>query len=157
MGLDMMSKDRKYWSDVFKNWSKQTFFEYTKNHMCFRDHDDGEFSCCLKPEKLLNGNLAVIKHIRSARYVVRMRRNCPSRGMDPVRDYGYEIGMAIEAAIEKSFGDLECVDNVRFARVSSRKDMRRYRAQQQSGCCGSTDHVEEINGEKYLIGCNFGH
>jgi len=53
--------------------------------------------------------------------------------------------------------DRDCVDNYRIADVSKRKDMRRYRKQRDSGCCGSVDKEVSIMGRKFMIGINFGH
>lgn len=51
-----------------------------------------------------------------------------------------------------------CVDNYRVARLGSSTQMRRYRKQQKNGCCGSFDEVRKgPDGQKYLIGCNYGH
>jgi hypothetical protein len=51
-----------------------------------------------------------------------------------------------------------CVDNFRMARVWKSSDCRRYQRQKKKGCCGFYDElVIGPDGNKYLIGCNYGH
>lgn len=52
---------------------------------------------------------------------------------------------------------LNCVDNARVGKLGS-SQMRRYRRQQDGGCCGSSDFVRTgPDGKRYAIGFNFGH
>lgn len=49
-------------------------------------------------------------------------------------------------------------DNFRMARVWKSSDCRRYQREKKSGCCGFFDElVVAPDGNKYLIGCNYGH
>lgn len=52
--------------------------------------------------------------------------------------------------------DLEYVDNMRVARKNHR-EFQQYLDQQRKGCCGSFDIEVWIDGEKWAIGCNYGH
>jgi hypothetical protein len=53
--------------------------------------------------------------------------------------------------------DDSCIDNHRFARVDCNEDMSTYLGLRDAGCCGFFDRVVTIGGEKYMIGCNYGH
>lgn len=53
--------------------------------------------------------------------------------------------------------DFECVDNCRIARKSDPKEMADYEEARSGGCCGFFDREILVNGEVYLIGCNYGH
>jgi hypothetical protein len=51
-----------------------------------------------------------------------------------------------------------CVDNFRMARAWKSSDCRRYQREKKKGCCGFFDElVVAPDGNKYLIGCNYGH
>lgn len=65
----------------------------------------------------------------------------------------------LDDQIDKLINNLECVDNIRVADSSRKKQVRRYKKQQQLGCCGSLDTAKycSTNGKTYLIGCNYGH
>jgi hypothetical protein len=54
-------------------------------------------------------------------------------------------------------GDFECVDNCRIALKSDPKEMADYEAARADGCCGFYDQEILVDGEVYLIGCNYGH
>lgn len=60
--------------------------------------------------------------------------------------------------LERETSGLDCVDNFRVARLGNTGQMRRYKAQVKAGCCGSTDFIETgPDGQRYLLGANFGH
>jgi hypothetical protein len=49
-------------------------------------------------------------------------------------------------------------DNFRMARVWKSSDCRRYQREKKNGCCGFYDElVIGPDGNKYLLGCNYGH
>lgn len=56
-----------------------------------------------------------------------------------------------------------CTDNYRAARMWTSSQMRRFRKQEDRGCCGSINKVVKnprpiIKGKDlYIIGCNYGH
>lgn len=51
-----------------------------------------------------------------------------------------------------------CVDNSRVALMRNTSQMRRYRSQLASGCCGFCDAARVgPDGQKYLLGFNYGH
>jgi hypothetical protein len=59
--------------------------------------------------------------------------------------------------IINSIGD-PFVDNFRMARVWKSSDCRRYQREKRAGCCGFYDElVVGPDGNKYLLGCNYGH
>jgi len=55
--------------------------------------------------------------------------------------------------------DEHCVDNYRAANVRKSSQMRRYRRDQKSGCCGFFDVKEvcPIDHNEYIMGFNYGH
>lgn len=53
--------------------------------------------------------------------------------------------------------DLSCTSDIRAAKLSSPSQMRRFRRIERGGCCGVWDNIQEIEGENYIIGCNYGH
>lgn len=64
-----------------------------------------------------------------------------------------------QAELDKEMEGLSCVDNSRVARKDSTGQVRRYRKQKESGCCGFSDWEARcpIDGKVYLLGFNFGH
>jgi hypothetical protein len=54
--------------------------------------------------------------------------------------------------------ELDCMDNCRVALLKSPSQMRRFKKQRDSGCCGSHEEVlDGPDGKKYILGCNYGH
>lgn len=53
--------------------------------------------------------------------------------------------------------DLDYADNYRIARTSYAGEMEVYYDAQRRGCCGQFEWSLTIDGEKFLIGCNYGH
>ena len=50
------------------------------------------------------------------------------------------------------------ITNFRMARVWKSSDCRRYQREKKEGCCGFFDElVVGPDGNKYLLGCNYGH
>lgn len=49
-------------------------------------------------------------------------------------------------------------DNFRMARIWKSSDMRRYQREKKTGCCGFFDElVIGPDGNKYMVGLNYGH
>ena len=60
--------------------------------------------------------------------------------------------------IDKHSAEDDCVDNYRVACTRNKSQMRRYRSQKSHGCCGFADWSEVgPDGQKYLLGYNYGH
>lgn len=53
--------------------------------------------------------------------------------------------------------DLEYADNWRVAKRDDAFQRLAYDEAISFGCCGSFDTVVVIDGEEFLIGCNYGH
>ncbi len=53
--------------------------------------------------------------------------------------------------------NLEYSDRFRWCRVTIPSELAQYCEIQNRGCCGYKDEVFFINGEPYLVGCNYGH
>lgn len=53
--------------------------------------------------------------------------------------------------------DLEYDDNHRVARKDDDAEMEAYNEAVEQGCCGSFDIEVVIDGEKWCVGCNYGH
>jgi len=52
----------------------------------------------------------------------------------------------------------ECMDNLRFARVTEAAMCIKYEERYKRGCCGSVDQViEDDDGDLWLVGFNYGH
>lgn len=70
----------------------------------------------------------------------------------PIRAWAY-------AKLDELKEGCDFVDNDRVARKGNTAQMRRYRRQKESGCCGFHDSkaVCPIDGKVYLLGFNFGH
>lgn len=52
---------------------------------------------------------------------------------------------------------LDYADNFRVANMNSQEEMDAFEEQSMNGCCGSYETEIEINGETWMIGCNYGH
>ena len=52
-----------------------------------------------------------------------------------------------------------CVDNIRVSKLVTELLDEQYQAAIDRGCCGSTDRriTNPVTGNKFIIGCNFGH
>lgn len=52
----------------------------------------------------------------------------------------------------------DCGDNYRFAFLSGDSEsLETYRQRYLQGCCGFEDRIVLVNGEKAVLGCNYGH
>ena len=71
-----------------------------------------------------------------------------------ISDELFEWGINhIHAVVKDPF-----IDNFRMARVWKSSDCRRYQREKNNGCCGFYDDIVTApDGNKYLIGCNYGH
>lgn len=153
--LNWQLRDPAYWKQVFKDAKEQKVFFFR----AVPSHDQYSWGIEVDPDKdpatLLRATRPdwargdIGKVILERRYE---ERKTPKKE----HDYGFLQG-SIDREISRMTADLDCVDNIRFAAMNSRKDMRRYRAQQDEGCCGSHDEEVTIYGRKFMIGCNYGH
>ena len=57
----------------------------------------------------------------------------------------------------EGLGDEDCVDNYRAYRVSDDFLKDEYIQASNKGCCGSFQTWTKVNGEKWIMGCNYGH
>jgi len=62
-------------------------------------------------------------------------------------DLEYEIARA----------ELEYADNLRAYRYKDGRGLEAYKRAERRGCCGSFETSTMVEGEKWIIGCNFGH
>lgn len=53
--------------------------------------------------------------------------------------------------------DDPCVDNYREAVADDPEAVAKYEEMRRDGCCGAFDAVVLIKGQKYMIGCHYGH
>ena len=79
-----------------------------------------------------------------------------------VNSYGSEIGTILLERFDKQHlrdanADYHCMDNYRTCRKSDKDMYADYKKIKEDGCCGFIDSQYNINGEIYLIGCNYGH
>ncbi len=126
-GLEWQNTDRLYWKDIFENVKDRAFVLDTT-------YSDGGYREPCDPYKA----------IRDRRY--EERRPKVVRGQYPIADYGYSIGGLLQVYIDHMYNDINDsrIDNTRFAMCSSRKDMKRYRARRDRGCCGYHDQEVSI-------------
>jgi len=64
-----------------------------------------------------------------------------------MRDLDYEIARH----------GLEYADNYRACRLDDAEGLAAYNRQAARGCCGAFDTTTKIDGNKWAIGCNYGH
>jgi hypothetical protein len=77
---------------------------------------------------------------------------------DALDNYDVEYQEAMEdLQYEIDKNGLECADNYRAYRVSDAKGKAEFLSQKRSGCCGFFGSHTMINGNKWIIGCNYGH
>lgn len=53
--------------------------------------------------------------------------------------------------------DLDCADNFRAYRVSDGYGFETYQRAADTGCCGYFEGSTVVDGQKWIIGCNYGH
>lgn len=69
-------------------------------------------------------------------------------------DDRYEISAVIDAWKD----DLDCMDNVRVARMGNEAHEAAYERARDCGCCGFMDIIKMCSSARqYRIGCNYGH
>jgi len=73
-----------------------------------------------------------------------------------VQRYGEDVADQLHAWFNEDDG-YECMDNLRVARVGIFAEERAYENQKSEGCCGIYDEESEIEGQKDLVGFNYGH
>lgn len=80
-----------------------------------------------------------------------------------IRDYRFEDRTAegeqciADIDYEMARSEESCVDNYRWYKSGDKEGEEAYNAARNKGCCGSFDGSTSINGEKWFIGCNYGH
>ena len=64
----------------------------------------------------------------------------------------------LKAYIREQVQDEDCVDNLRWANIEDKEQMKRYEEAILRGCCGFFDsEVKAPDGRVYVVGCNYGH
>lgn len=53
--------------------------------------------------------------------------------------------------------ELECADNFRAYRHKDKKFFNQFMEAKDKGCCGCFESNTLVDGEKWIIGCNYGH
>lgn len=53
--------------------------------------------------------------------------------------------------------DLEYADNFRAYRFIDDYLRKEFEAARNKGCCGCYESATTVNGQKWIIGCNYGH
>lgn len=79
---------------------------------------------------------------------------------NPYNVYGRDVAVWFVSEINKMKEEINdcCIDNIRFAQVGKKGQMRRYKRKRKSGCCGFENRIvkHEVF-ETFKIGCNYGH
>lgn len=100
----------------------------------------------------------LVKDIKKLRYEARQQYTLGWVKLSPAERYGVFTGSWLSGKIRTMVKNLDHVDNTRFARKSSRKEMRQFWKAKERGCCGSIN--KEIYNPffgRFMIGCNYGH
>jgi hypothetical protein len=74
--------------------------------------------------------------------------------------YSFELAKKLYRTFEEinsSHAHDEYPDNLRCAKASSQEEVIEYFRRAKNGCCGFFDEEIEVDGEKFLIGFNYGH
>ncbi len=67
---------------------------------------------------------------------------------DVIKELQYEISKA----------NLEYADNYRGYRYKDKHMFNKYLEAKNKGCCGSFEtHIYDSKGDKWIVGCNYGH
>tara|TARA_Y100001938_G_C7786465_1_gene280431 strand:- start:190 stop:426 length:237 start_codon:yes stop_codon:yes gene_type:complete len=66
-----------------------------------------------------------------------------------------EVWYELELQIAEN--NLEYADNYRAYRVSDGLHFDEFVKRYKAGCCGSYENGMNYNGERWIIGCNYGH
>lgn len=66
-----------------------------------------------------------------------------------------EVWFELEIQIAEQ--DLDCADNFRAYRVSDGLYRSEFIKRYNAGCCGSYENGATNGGEKWIVGCNYGH
>lgn len=98
------------------------------------------------------------KEIKQLRYITRQRHILGWVKLHPTERYGVITGNWLTRKIRGMVKRLDHVDNIRFARKNSKKEMRQFWKAKERGCCGSVN-VEVYNPffGRFMVGCNHGH
>lgn len=96
--------------------------------------------------------------IRALRFMIRHEETRRRAGVrETLEDYPPDIRALLQSEFDRLSDGCEYVDNQRFAEMSKRGEIRRYKTKKRSGCCGFVDEKVTIKGKPYLIGFNYGH
>jgi hypothetical protein len=73
-------------------------------------------------------------------------------------DYEVDYKQAmLDLEYEVQKNDLDCADNYRAYKYGDDVGLHKYTELENQGCCGFFQSHTVINGEKWIIGCNYGH
>jgi hypothetical protein len=146
-----------YWKNLFRQALEGNAFWYKNeprisSHILRGDYSEHEppITNQLQPKGLSGDGL--IRFLKGRRYQERLpkrKENFYPAHQDSILSY-------LHSLTENE----SCVDNLRWALVSSRKDMKRFRDQRESGCCGSHDEYITLGffpPRKFIVGYNYGH
>lgn len=78
----------------------------------------------------------------------------PMRSLEKLTDDEYKFIINKLNEVSKGY---DFADNFRCGKIGKSSSMRAYNREKESGCCGFFDDFVEYNGNKYLIGFNYGH
>lgn len=78
----------------------------------------------------------------------------PISSLEKLTDDEYRF---IIKKLQKASKGFDFADNFRCGKIGKSSSMRAYTREKKSGCCGFFDDLVEYNGNKYLIGFNYGH
>lgn len=133
--------DREYWKEVYGHAMTFRWLIPSKSYRSYAFKTKYEY----------------IKYIKKERYYKRIGYLRAYYESDPCVRYGVKVGNWLWKQIEEY--SHQCRDNCRFARADSNKEKRHYGRLKRGGCCGFFDERVKcpIDGNTYLVGCNYGH
>lgn len=172
--LDWMRQDKPWWAARLKEADRESRLpnckakvqsERTRNAQWWKTFDRYAEKWRVPPV-LTNAHIdGTIKTpsdwVRQVRFI---ERGLVRKSFLPVLDdyniparYGADVANQLSRHISEMTKDLDCVDNIRVALAGDRMEMNHYRWRKSQGCCGSVDREVFVNGQRFAIGCNYGH
>lgn len=134
--IDWQNRDKAYWRDLLHRADRACAFIMPK--------PGASLTRCTFPSE----------ELRRQRW---FRRGHTTR--KPFAAYGKHIDSWLQKQLAEAEEGCDYVDNRRWAEVSARSEMRRYRRAQAEGCCGFYDAtIKHLwTGRIFIIGFNYGH
>lgn len=146
------------WSSQLHAWIEAHY----PQGLPWASHDDvwTAIYTCVRRDLNVSAAPGALQWLRTRRYehkIERIKDQAEARrwaALGPLADW-----LRCEMARAEHESAHNCIDNTRWAEMRISSQMRRYRRQQENGCCGRHDEVvtHPATGRRFLIGFNYGH